>query len=223
MTDTTTKDAPAENAGPSPMDGLKDAVRGLGKSALSYGMSRVGSSAGKLTDRLTDFAEGKRSNDDGDGDEAPGPVGAAVAGGVQAAASGDSPVGGALKGAFTGVKDKIKGALPGGGGRKSAAKKFSNIGDSYDSGGPVRGAYNQWTQFNQWSEFMKKMEFAELNDDQGKVQFRGKVFVLHRSWESTIIDMVPDDHIVWQSTGEKGYLNGAVTFSELAHNLTRLS
>src|SRR3954467_6558974 len=105
MTDTTTKDAPAENAGPSPMDGLKDAVRGLGKSALSYGMSRVGNSAGKITDRLTDFAEGKKSNDDdSDDDSGPGPVGAAVAGGVEAAASGDSPVGGALKGAFTGVK-----------------------------------------------------------------------------------------------------------------------
>jgi Polyketide cyclase / dehydrase and lipid transport len=121
------------------------------------------------------------------------------------------------------VKDKIKEKLPGGGGRKSAAKKFSNIIDSFDVGVPVRVAYNQWTQFNQWSEFMKKLEFAEAKDDEGKVQFRAKIFVLHRSWESTIIDMVPDEHIVWQSTGQKGYLNGAVTFSELTPNLTRLS
>jgi hypothetical protein len=90
-------------------------------------------------------------------------------------------------------------------------------------GVPVRVAYNQWTQFNQWSEFMKKLEFAEAKNDEGKVQFRAKIFVLHRSWESTIIDMVPDEHIVWQSTGQKGYLNGAVTFSELTPNLTRLS
>jgi hypothetical protein len=147
----------------------------------------------------------------------------AVSGGVEAAASGDNPAAGALKGAFTGVKDKIKEKLPGGGGRKSAAKKFSNIIDSFDVGVPVRVAYNQWTQFNQWSEFMKKLEFAEAKDDEGKVQFRAKIFVLHRSWESTIIDMVPDEHIVWQSTGQKGYLNGAVTFSELTPNLTRLS
>src|ERR1700760_4141543 len=111
MSDTTTKDA--ENAAPSPMDGLKDAVRGLGQSALSYGMSRVGDSAGKLTDRLTGFAEGKRP-DDGEGDDegATGPVGQAMQGGIKAAVSGDNPVAGALKGAATGVKDKIKEKLP---------------------------------------------------------------------------------------------------------------
>jgi uncharacterized membrane protein len=213
----------ATGSAPSPMDGLKDAVRGLGQSAIGYGLGRAGSVTEKLTGRLTDFAEGKGKNGDSGEGGATGPLGQAVAGGVGAAASGDSPVAGALKGAVCGVKDKIKEKLPGGGGRKSPAKKFSNIVDSFDVGVPLRVAYNQWTQFNQWSEFMKKLEFAEINDEEGKVQFRAKIFVLHRSWEQTIIDMVPDDHIVWQSTGQKGYLNGAVTFSELAHNLTRIS
>ena len=228
MTDTTTeRTTDAAPPAPGPNDALKEALRGLGHSALQLGISRAGGSVEKLTNRLTDYAEGRQQ--DGGGDSgggsggAPGPVGEAVSGGVDAAASGENPAVGALKGAFSGVKDKVKEKLPGGGGRKSAAKKFSNIIDSFDVGVPVHVAYNQWTQFNQWSEFMKKMEFAEAKDDEGKVQFRAKVFVLHRSWESTIIDMVPDDHIVWQSTGEKGYLNGAVTFSELAPNLTRLT
>jgi hypothetical protein len=228
MTNTTTADESTETpettaATPGPNDALKEAFRGLGRSALQFGISRAGGSVEKLTNRLTDYAEGKQQDAGADSGGAPGPVGEAVSGGVEAAASGENPAAGALKGAFTGVKDKIKEKLPGGGGRKSAAKKFSNIIDSFDVGVPVRVAYNQWTQFNQWSEFMKKLEFAEAKDDEGKVQFRAKIFVLHRSWESTIIDMVPDEHIVWQSTGEKGYLNGAVTFSELAPNLTRLS
>jgi hypothetical protein len=224
MTDTTTdRTTEATSGTPGPNDALKEAFRGLGRSALQFGIGRASGSVEKLTHRLTEYAEGKQQDGGGDSDSAPGPVKEAVSGGVEAAASGDNPAAGALKGAFTGVKDKIKEKLPGGGGRKSAAKKFSNIIDSFDVGVPVRVAYNQWTQFNQWSEFMKKLEFAEAKDDEGKVQFRAKIFVLHRSWESTIIDMVPDEHIVWQSTGEKGYLNGAVTFSELAPNLTRLS
>ncbi len=225
MTDTTTDTTTEEEApaAPGPNDALKEALRGLGRSALQLGISRAGGSVEKLTNRLTDYAEGRQQDGGGDSDDAPGPVSEAVSGGVDAAASGETPAGGALTGAFSGVKDKVKATLPGGGGRKSAAKKFSNIIDSFDVGVPVHVAYNQWTQFNQWSEFMKKVEFAEAKDDEGKVQFRAKVFVLHRSWESTIIDMVPDDHIVWQSTGQKGYLNGAVTFSELAPNLTRLT
>jgi len=223
MTDTTDRTKDAAPDAPGPNDALKEAFRGLGRSALQFGVSRASGSVEKLTNRLTDYAEGRQKDGDGDSGGAPGPVSEAVSGGVDAAASGDNPAVGALKGAFSGVKDKVKEKLPGGGGRKSAAKKFSNIIDSFDVGVPVRVAYNQWTQFNQWSEFMKKMEFAEAKDDEGKVQFRAKVFVLHRSWESTIIDMVPDDHIVWQSTGEKGYLNGAVTFRELAPNLTRLT
>jgi hypothetical protein len=34
--------------------------------------------------------------------------------------------------------------------------------------------------------------------------------------------MVPDDRIVWVSTGEKGYLNGSVTFHETAPRLTKI-
>src|SRR5699024_7429268 len=44
----------------------------------------------------------------------------------------------------------------------------------------------------------------------------------HRSWESTIVQQVPDEQIVWESTGEKGHLDGAVTFHELAPRLTRI-
>lgn len=219
MTDTVTKSSPTSSGGGG-TDGLKDALRGLGKSVVNLGLSKVGDRAQHMTGRLTDYAEGTGKL----GDVFRGPGGRAAEEGAKAAASGDSPTAGALKGAFSGAKDKIKDTFTGGGGKggKSGPKSFSNIIDSFDIGVPVRVAYNQWTQFSEWSEFMKKVEFAEVKEDEGKVSFRAKVFVLHRRWESTIVDMVPDEQIVWQSTGDKGYLNGAVTFHELAPRLTRL-
>ena len=41
-------------------------------------------------------------------------------------------------------------------------------------------------------------------------------------WKSTIIDQVPDQRIVWQSEGAKGYVNGTVTFHEIGPNLTKI-
>jgi hypothetical protein len=223
MTDTTTKtDTPTGGA----TDGLKDALRDLGKNALNLGMSKIGDRAQGLTGRLTDFAEGK-GKDKGDdaGDETAGVGAQAAGGGLKAAVAGENPAVGALKGAFSGVTDKVKGVFTGGGGSKGSKtgpKSFSNIIDSFDVGVPVRVAYNQWTQFSEWSEFMKKMRFAEVQEDDGKIRFRAKIFVLNRAWESTIIDMTPDEQIIWQSSGDKGYLNGAVTFHEIAPRLTRL-
>src|SRR3954466_11060394 len=135
MSDTSTKT-------PSAGDGLKEAVRGLGSSALNLGVARAGSSVQKLTQKLNDFSEGKKP----DTGTAAGPVAEAVGEGAKAAASGQNPAVAALKGALSGAKDKVKEKL-GGGGAKKSAKKFSNIVDSFDVGVPVRVAYNQWTQF----------------------------------------------------------------------------
>ncbi len=33
---------------------------------------------------------------------------------------------------------------------------------------------------------------------------------------------MPDDRIIWRSKGQKGHVDGAVTFHELAPNLTRI-
>ena len=33
---------------------------------------------------------------------------------------------------------------------------------------------------------------------------------------------MPDSHIVWRSTGAKGHVDGAVTFTEVGPNLTRV-
>jgi hypothetical protein len=59
-------------------------------------------------------------------------------------------------------------------------------------------------------------------ESEEKLNWRAQIFFSHRTWESTIVDQVPDERIVWRSKGPKGFADGAVTFHELAPNLTRV-
>jgi hypothetical protein len=68
---------------------------------------------------------------------------------------------------------------------------------------------------------MKKVEDVEQADDV-KTNWKAQVLWSHRIWESTIVEQVPDSHIVWRSKGAKGYVDGAVTFTGLGPNLTRV-
>jgi uncharacterized membrane protein len=180
-------------------------MKALGDKAMSSVSDRVGG----LTDKLGDIAGG-------------GPIGKAVAQGGEAAAEGKSPVGGALKGAVSSVKDKITGGGGGGGKGGSKPTKAINIIEEIDVGVPIRVAYNQWTQYDDWSTMMKKVENAEQDKEEPKVKFKGQIFLSHREWEATITDQVPDERIVWKSQGQKGHVDGAVTFHELGPNLTRI-
>jgi hypothetical protein len=85
----------------------------------------------------------------------------------------------------------------------------------------VSVAYNQWTQFQDFSSFMKKVDGVEQSSEE-KLTFKAQVFWSHRTWEATILEQVPDDRIVWRSKGEKGHVDGAVTFHELGPRLTRI-
>ena len=68
---------------------------------------------------------------------------------------------------------------------------------------------------------MKKVENVDQPEEQ-RTTWKAQVFWSHRTWESTILEQVPDDKIIWRSKGAKGYVDGAVTFHELAPNLTRV-
>jgi len=135
-------------------------------------------------------------------------------------AEGKSPLTAGLAAGAEGIKDKVKGALGGGGG-KGKKTKVTNIVESIDVGAPIDVVYNQWTQFQDYSNFMKKVENVDQKDEQ-KLTFKAQVLWSHRSWEAKILEQVPDERIVWRSKGEKGSVDGAVTFHELAPNLTRI-
>src|SRR5690606_31908627 len=119
------------------------------------------------------------------------------------------------------IKEAVTGGGGGGGGGQAGKTKGTNIGGSIDVGVPGRVAYDQWTRFTEIPDFMKKVEKVEQESDT-ELSWRAQIFLSHRDWKSTIIDQVPDERIVWKSEGAKGYVDGAVTFHELAPDLTRI-
>lgn len=195
-----------------PLDGLKDKASEYGKSLFNHTLGKASDKVEDLTGKMTDFANG----------ESAGPGGKAAAEGAKAMAKGENPAKAAAGGALSGVKDKVKDAFTGGGGSGSKSQKLVNLVEWIDVGVPVNIAYNQWTQFEDWSDFMKKVESVEHEEEEGTVKFKGQVFLSHRTWDATIKEMVPDDRIIWKSTGQKGHLDGSVTFHPVAERLTRI-
>lgn len=182
----------------------------LGEYATALGRKAL-SSAGDKIDGLTDQFEGSG-----------GAAGEAAKKGAEKLSEGKSPVSAATSGLATGAADKVKSALGGGsGGSGGAKKKFMNIVEWTDVGVPLKVAYNAFTQYEDWPDFMKKVEHVEWSDD-AKLKIKGQVFLSHRTWEATITEQVPDSHIVWESTGEKGSISGSVSFHEVTPTLTRM-
>ncbi|HEV7789057.1 MAG TPA: SRPBCC family protein [Pseudonocardia sp.] len=109
----------------------------------------------------------------------------------------------------------------GGGGGSGKKLKVTNIVEELDIGLPLRVTYDLWTQFEEFPGYMKKVKSVEQAADE-KVNWKAQIFWSNRSWEATILEQVPDSHIVWRSKGAKGHVNGAVSFTELGPNLTRV-
>ena len=179
-----------------PTDALKEA----GQQLLGLLVQRATEAAAQrvtgLADRLTDVTEsggdfraalnGKaRENGQANGDDTD---------------DGDEKPGG-LKGALVSLKEKMANAFGGGGGSGGAKKlKMTSIVEGLDVGLPLRTTYDTWTQFADFPSFMKKVETVEQEPDE-KTNWTAKVFWSRRTWEATIIEQVPDSHVVWRSTG----------------------
>ena len=188
----------------------------------------VGELAGALSNRavtsLLDRVQGTsgRLSKYVEGGGGPGIMAAVT--GAKGVAEGKSPGRSMLGAGMAGIKEKVSGLFRRGGkGGGSKKLKLTNIVESIDVGVPVTLAYNQWTQYNDFPKFMKKVESAEKNrNDEEKVNWKAQIFWSHRTWEATVIEQVPDERIIWRSKGQKGHVDGAVTFHELGPNLTRI-
>jgi uncharacterized membrane protein len=130
--------------------------------------------------------------------------------------------GGLLSRGLGALKEKVQNVVGGGGGGGGGKKlKVTVISEDQDIGLPLRTTYDLWTQFADFPGFMKKVESVEQASDE-KTNWKAQVFWSHRTWEATIVEQVPDSHIVWRSKGAKGHVDGAITFTELGPNLTRV-
>lgn len=188
---------------------LRNLATAIGERAVQVVTERLTGATG----RLSEYAKS------GGG---PGLVAAAT--GAQKLAEGHSPMKAMFHAGLAGGKEKLMSALGGGGGKGGKGKKklkVTNIVETIEVGVPVRVAYNQWTQFGDFPGFMKKLESADAQDD-GKSTWKAQVFWSHRSWESQVVRQIPDRLIHWRSKGEKGSVDGTVSFHEVGPDLTRI-
>src|SRR5215204_2683397 len=191
---------------------LGEQLQGLASAVADRGVSVVTDRLDGLTDKMSG-STGKTVKNMAKGDSAPK---AALKAGVETVK--DS----GLKGAST-IKDKVSEAVGGdsGGDKGKDKMKFINIVEELDLPVPRAVAYKAWTQFEEFPSFMKKVENVEQQEDQ-TVEWKAQIFWFHRSWTAEIVDQVPNERIVWRSKGEKGHVDGAVTFHELTPDLTRM-
>jgi len=196
-----------------PLGRLKDEAAGLGKAMAQRGMGKASSGVESLTGRLNDVAEGKSTKTKA----------------AMNVAQGDSPAKAGVKAVGSKVGEKVKDAvstvgekLTGGGGGKGGKLKVTNILEQIDVPVPREVAYKQWTSYEDFPSFMKKVENVK-QDDEVNTTWKAQVFWSHRRWTAEIIDQVPPERIVWKSTGDKGHVDGAVTFHELSPDLTRIN
>lgn len=182
---------------------LAGGVQNLVGAARDRAVSSVTRKMGTMTDRLTEYAE----------QGGPGLV-AAVKGPRDENAKHS-----AVKSLIASGPRKVKEALGGNG--KAQQLKVTNIIEEIDVGAPVRVCYDQWTRFTEFPTFMKKVENVEQESDE-TLNWKANILWSHRAWRSTIVEQVPDRRIVWRSEGDKGSVDGAVTFHELGPELTRI-
>ncbi|MEH1099669.1 SRPBCC family protein [Micromonospora sp. CPCC 205561] len=176
-----------------------------------------------VTERIT--AATGRLNDYAKQGGGPGLIAAAT--GARQLSEGGSPAKAMVQAGLAGGKEKVMSALGRGGrggkgGDGGGGKiKVTNIVEAIEVGVPVRVAYDQWTEFGDFPSFMKKVESVDTESDE-KLTWKAQVFWSHRTWESTIVRQIPDRLIHWRSKGEKGSVDGTVSFHELTPDLTRI-
>ncbi|NAS21748.1 cyclase [Herbidospora sp. NEAU-GS84] len=213
-----------ETKTPSPLGRLGREVGGIIGAAGKRGATKltgkvtgkIKGKVGDLTDRLTEYATGEKSglSDLGFGEQRKDQ--GKEQGGEEKKEGFFKRLGHGVKG----VTELFK-AFTGKGGKGKGNRKVVNIVESIDIGAPLQVVYNQWTQFEEFPSFMKKVERVSQDEDT-KLTWKAQVFWSHRTWQADIVEQVPDRHIIWRSHGAKGHVDGTVTFSELAPNLTRV-
>jgi uncharacterized membrane protein len=207
------KDGADSLAGQLGLNRLGDQLQGLASALADRGVSVVTDRLDGLTDKMSG-ATGKTIKNMAKGDSAPK---AALKAGIESVKDTG------LKGVSS-MKDKVSEAVGGDNGGdtgKDKKLKFINIVEELDLPVSRAVAYQAWTQFEEFPSFMKKVENVEQQEDQ-TIEWKAKIFWSHRSWTAEIVDQVPNERIVWRSKGEKGHVDGAVTFHELTPDLTRM-
>ncbi|MGH3655364.1 MAG: SRPBCC family protein [Micromonosporaceae bacterium] len=196
---------------------LQDEVRKLVEALGQWALTSVTEKLGSVTKDVTQAGGG------GGGGALSSAVTSAVSGGLKGGVPGALKEGtkGVVKGAGKSIKEAVTGG--GGGGGGSSEVKVASIVESIDVGVPVKVAYSLLTQYADLPNFTKGLESVEVDDEEPQnLEWKAHVAFSHRTWQATVTEQVPDKRIVWTAKGNKGFVDGAVTFHELAPELTRI-
>ena len=85
---------------------------------------------------------------------------------------------------------------------------------------PVSTAYNQWTQFEEFPFFMEGVDEVRQLDDE-TLRWVASIGGQRAEWEAKIVEQVPDERIVWESTDGKE-TRGSVDFEPLESSGSRI-
>jgi uncharacterized membrane protein len=119
------------------------------------------------------------------------------------------------------IGDLVSGGADGDGSEGRRSQKMRPIiQESIDVAVPRSLAYNQWTQMEDLPDALKAVKSVDQEDD-ANTSWTVKIGPSTREWKAEILEQIPDERIVWKSTGGAD-ITGAVTFHELAEKLTRV-
>src|SRR3954453_1154169 len=180
---------------------LQDYARNRAQGLVDSLGDRIGDTAGRLEDFASNGGGMKKA--------------------AKSVSEGNSPLKAGAKAAATGLKDKVTGMLGGGGGGSSDGVKSTSIAESIEVGGTASVAYNQWTQFEEFGRFTKGVKKVDQKDET-TTDWTAKIAFSTRTWKATVTEQVPDQRIAWTAEGDKGSVDGVVTFHELAPNLPKV-
>lgn len=180
---------------PQTNDEKPTAVQRLGSALGEYVTSKVGSAAGKLGERVGGATH--RLGDVASGGKLSQLIGApSDDSGSNGSDSGDSSV-------------------------KPGDVKVTNVVETLDVGVPLRTAYDHWTRYEKFGSFTKGVSSVD-SDDETTSTWTTRIAFSSRGYDATVREQLPDDRIVWTSSGSKGTTQGAVSFHELTPTLTRI-
>src|SRR5688500_1537626 len=98
---------------------------------------------------------------------------------------------------------------------------MSQIIESIDVDGPVRVAYDQWTQFEEFPKFMEAVEKVEQLDDT-TLRWTAEIAGVKKTWTAKITEQTPDQRIAWTSI-EGAQNAGVVSFHRLDDRQNRVT
>ena len=97
---------------------------------------------------------------------------------------------------------------------------MSVIEEQIEVDGPLRTAYDQWTQFEEFPRFMEGVDSITQTDDT-HLHWVAKIGGVTREWDAEVTEQIPDERVAWASVD--GAANtGIVTFERIDETTTRV-